>query len=194
MKLISGRTKADGRLRSRHATGGEVQEAFNQYREGLDSLALFLTGDPRLAEACIVDARALASTHNHVFEEWLEHWARRATILSAIDMQKTRIAQLASAYERCPCPHQEHASTAPEIAELLNKQGEGFIYRTDVLCRCALVLRGIENYSSSEAALMLNISRAAFNGAYCAALQSLAIVTPEMAVDLAGIDSHCVSL
>lgn len=193
MKLICTRTKADGKLRSRHASEGEVQEAFNEYREGLDSLALFLTGDPRLAEACIVDARALASTHNHVFEEWLEHWARRATILSAIEMQKARIAELASAYERCPCPHREHASIAPEVAELLKKQGEALIYRTDVLCRCALVLRGIENYSSGEGALMLNISRAALSAAYCAALESLAIMTREMVVDLEGIDSHSVS-
>jgi DNA-directed RNA polymerase specialized sigma24 family protein len=194
MKLISRRTKADDKLRSRHASEGEVQEAFNEYREGLDSLALFLTGDPSMAEACIVDARALASTHNHVFEEWLEHWARRATILSAIEMQKASIAQLASGYERCPCPHQEHASIAPEFAGLLKNRGESLIYRTDVLCRCALVLRGIENYSAGEGALMLNISRAAFNGAYCAALQSLAIMTREMVVDLDGIDSHCVSL
>lgn len=184
MKFLCKRATPDSSSHVRHATADDVRNAFVEYREDLDWLALVLTGDHEMAEACIVDACTLATTENQVFEEWLEHWARRATIRSAIEMQRGRIVQLGTAYERRPCPHQEHTSLSPDIAELVRKQGDSLIPRMDVLCRCALVLRGIEDYSSREASVMLDVSRRALDAAYCAALDALAVLSCELLRDL----------
>jgi DNA-directed RNA polymerase specialized sigma24 family protein len=45
-----------------------------------------------------------------------------------------------------------------------------------VLCRCALVLCGIEKYSTREAALLLGIDYTSVESAYCAALQFLDVI------------------
>ncbi len=162
-------------------TTEQLKRAFLDYRDDLHWLALFLTGDEVMAEACVVDACALATTGNKVFEEWLEHWARRSTVRSAIEMQKSRIAQLAAAYERRPCHHREHHSFVPEVL----KENDGATLRMDALCRFAIVLRGIEGYSSHESALLLNVSRTAIDAAYCAALEALAILQHEPRADYA---------
>lgn len=191
MKLLCRKTAPGGKPQVHRATAEEVRKAFLEYREELDWLAFFLIGDQAMAEACIVDACALASTQNQVFEAWLEHWARRATVRSAIELQRSRIVQRAAAYEGRACPHQEHASLAPETVEALKHLSDSAVPRIDVLCRFAIALRGIEGYSSRESALLLNISRLALDAAYCAALESLAILNREILGDLeACIEPH----
>ncbi len=161
-------------LNTQRATPEQLHNVFIDHRQDLYWLALFLTGDEITAEACIVDACALATTGNKVFAEWLEHWARRSTVRSAIDTQKGRIAQLAASYERRPCSHRDHQPLAPESITLLRDSGLAPL-RMDALCRFAIVLRGIEGYSAHESALLLNISRAVFDAAYCAAMDTLTI-------------------
>lgn len=46
----------------------------------------------------------------------------------------------------------------------------------NVFCRFVLILLGVEQLSSSEAAILLGISKHAVDIAYCAALESLEIV------------------
>lgn len=175
MKFLCKRVMPNGRSHVHHATPDEIQKMFLRYREELHGLALFLTADQALAEACMVDARAVAATQNRVSGEWLERWARRAIIRSAIDLQKARLSSLGAVYERRPCPHPGHASLAPAVAEKVKEQGGSLLCLMDALCRCALVLRGIENTPPHDAALLLGISRCALNAAYCAALETLAI-------------------
>jgi DNA-directed RNA polymerase specialized sigma24 family protein len=184
MKLLCRKAAKARRPQVNRATADDIRKAFLEYRDELHWLALFLTGDQAMAKACIVDACALASTQNQVFEEWLNRWARRATVRSAIEKQKSRIIQLAAPYERNPCPHQEHESLAPETVELLKQFSGSALLRIDVLCRFAIVLRGIEDYSPRESALMLNISRSALDAAYCAALESVAILNREIGGEL----------
>ena len=172
-----------------HATGEEVRNAFREHREELAWLAVFLTVDAELSKACVVDALALATMPKDVFARSLERWTRRCTILSAIEMQQWRISLLASVYERTPCCHRNHAPLAPVVLDVLYERPEEVGLRLDVLCRAALVLRGIERYSATDSALILGVSRTAVEAAYCAALQELEILSCEMLVDL-GTGSH----
>jgi DNA-directed RNA polymerase specialized sigma24 family protein len=174
------RTTEETHQKQGHATASDVGRVFTDYRQELEWLALFLTGDEKLVEACLVDARTLATTENQVFEEWLEHWARRATINSAAGMQQSRIRQLAATYERRPCLHGEHGPLPSESAELLKLRSPVLTSRLDVLCRFALVLRGIERYSTLESALMLGVGKVSLEAAYCAALESVTTLECEL--------------
>jgi DNA-directed RNA polymerase specialized sigma24 family protein len=168
-----------------HATADDFRKAFTEHREELEWLAFFLTGNQDLVQSCMVDAYALAVTQKQVFLDWLEHWSRRATILSAIKMQQSRIAQLGAAYRRHPCPHREHARLTPEEIELLKTHPNDIVGRIDVLCRFALVMRGIEEYPPKQSALMLDVNGVAFEAAYCAALESLQMLKYEI-LDVVG--------
>jgi DNA-directed RNA polymerase specialized sigma24 family protein len=163
-----------------------MHKAFSDYREELAWLALFLTGDNEVAEACIVDACAVATTHNGVFLEWLGRWARRATIQSALEIRRSRIAQLASAYERHPCPHHQHAALPADAVSLLMEHYALLRCRLDVLSRFALILRGIEGFSPLDCALTLGISKTAVETAYCTALQSLEVFSCQLLTQLDG--------
>ena len=49
-------------------------------------------------------------------------------------------------------------------------------HNLDVLCRFVLILCGVEQRSSSEAALLLEISQHAVEVAYCAAVEALEVI------------------
>ncbi len=156
-----------------HATTEDVCTTFTKHREELTWLAGFLTGDEQLAAACVVDACALAAASNNVFVDWLGCWARRATIRSAIEMQRLRIAQLAPAYKQRPCTHGWHPALPDEDLKFVVACSDGLCRQLDVLCRFALVMRGIEKYSALDAALMLGVTKSSLEAAYCEALHSL---------------------
>lgn len=187
MKPATGKDEPSGG-RPGPATAGEFRRLFTEYRAALNWLAEFLTGDENMAAACLIDACALAETQNEVLQEWLLHWARRATIRSAIEMQHARIAQLAAAYERHPCTHPQHAALSQESTELLVAQSNVLRDRLDVLCRFVLVMRGLERYSFPDIALLLGFSRPAVETVYCAALELLEAIRCETrsARDLSG--------
>ncbi|HEY2171684.1 MAG TPA: hypothetical protein VGJ30_18815, partial [Candidatus Angelobacter sp.] len=126
-------------------------------------LAEFLTGDEMMAWACVIDAQAPAETRNTGGEEWFWSWRREAIIRSALDMKRVRIAQLASVYDRRCCVHCEHA-LAPEHADLLASKREPVKRHLDVLCRFALILRGVEQRSTAETSEVLGISNYAVEG------------------------------
>lgn len=106
-------------------------------------------------------------------------------------MKRSRIAQLATVYERMRCQHGKHGQLDPEALDLvLAKTGE-LTLRLDVLCRAALVLRGIEHYSPGRAASMLGVSRTAVEAAYCRALHSIDVLTCEALMDLDIYPQQC---
>jgi len=49
-------------------------------------------------------------------------------------------------------------------------------HQLDVLCRFVLILCGVEQRSSGEAAVLLGISKQVVAAAYCAALESLEVI------------------
>jgi DNA-directed RNA polymerase specialized sigma24 family protein len=167
----------------RYAIGEEVRKAFREHKEELAWLAVFLTGDAELAEVCVVDAFALATTPGDESVELLERWTRCCTIRSAVEMQQSRISLLACIYERTPCRERNHDPLAPVALDLLYDKPEELGLCLDVLCRAALVLRGIEHYSPSESAQILKISRTAVESAYCAALEFLEVLSCKMLMD-----------
>ena len=180
-------TQPDGFFR--YATGEEVRIVFREHKEALAWLAVFLTGSAELAKVCVVDALALATAPSDVVAESLERWTRCCTIRSAIEMQQSRISLLASIYERNPCRRWNHATLSPVVLALLYDNPEELGLCLDVLCRAALVLCGIEGYSSTDAALMLGLSRTAVEAAYCTASEFLEILSCKMLVD-SGADAQ----
>jgi len=154
----------------------ENGEVFNQYREELEWLANFLTGDEKVAAACVVDACALAESENPGFQAWLLEWARLATIRSAVQIQQRRIAQLSSAYMQRRCIHRGHAALSSDWTEILVEETKVLIAKLDVLCRCALVICGLEKRSAHEAALLLGVDPISVEGAYCAAIKFLDVI------------------
>ncbi|MBV9341325.1 MAG: hypothetical protein JO159_10615 [Acidobacteria bacterium] len=149
---------------------------FSEYRETLVWLANFLTGDKNVAEACVIDACALAEAQTPGLQGWPVEWARLATIRSAMEMQQKRIAQLSSVYAHRPCIHGGHRALVQESIEVLVAESDALIGKLDVLCRFALLLCGLEKHSAQKAALLLSIEHASVEGAYCAAVRYLKVI------------------
>ena len=168
------------------ASADEIRTAFTQHKQELIWLAEFLTGDEIMASACVIDARTRSENRNAITEEWFWTWPRETTIRSALDLQRVRIDQLASVYERRDRIHCQHASLSADAAELLTLEFDGVRLRLDVLCRFALILCGVEQRSVTEAAQLLGISKHAVEGAYCAALESLEVIYSQFMLEAYG--------
>jgi hypothetical protein len=154
----------------------EIGNVFTQYCDELEWLANFLTGDKNVAAACVIDACALAESANPDFQEWLLEWARVGTIRSAVQIQQQRIAQLSSAYMARSCIHRGHAALSGDSVAIVIEESSALIMKMDVLCRCALVICGLEGRSTREAALMLGVEQCSVEGAYCAAIHFLKVL------------------
>jgi hypothetical protein len=157
---------------------GEIATVFSEYREELEWLADFLTGNHAIAAACFTDACAQAGAESPGFQGWLLKWARLATIRSAVQIQQRRIAELSSTYNRRPCIHEGHPALSADCIEFLVTQSD-VVTRMDALCRCVLVICGIEKHSAAEAGILLALDRTTVEGAYCAALQLLEVISCE---------------
>ena len=92
-----------------------IRTPFAEHNQELTWLAEFLTGDETVASACVMDASTLTEGENGKDQEWLWPWPREATICSALDVQRVRIAQLSSVYDRCDCVYGEHAALPVEM-------------------------------------------------------------------------------
>lgn len=170
------------------ATADEIRAAFTEHREELAWLAGFLSADEMVAAACIIDARKLAQNEGIVVQEWLWTSARDATIRSALDVQRVRIAQLSSAYDRRASTHVPHPALPLDMdtLEFLVRESDQIRLRLDSICRFVLVLCGTENRSSQQVARLLGIGEHAVEAAYCAALQSLDVIRSQAIVEAYG--------
>ena len=165
----------------RYATADDIRGVFGDYHNVLHWLALFLVGDVKMADACIVDACNIAPTRGPVFHEWLVHWAARATIRSALHTQHAQIAQLVPEYERTAPVHENLSPLSAECVRLLIQNSELIHARLDVLCRFVLVLHGIGKDSWGEVAVQLGISPTAAERAYRVAFDTLRLLQRESA-------------
>ena len=160
------------------ATAEEIRSAFAEHKQELTWLAEFLTNDELMASACLADAGNLSKSSNkedEVCQEWARSWPREATIRSAVDFKRMRIAELSCAYEGEACG-QQHFPLALDTIELVVRESEFLRLRLDSLCRFALILCGFEQHSAVEAARLLGISKRAVEGAYGTALESLEVI------------------
>jgi hypothetical protein len=141
--------------RSGFASYEDVPNVFRDFRGQLERLAYFITGDEDVAAACVEDASGLSQSPNQVFEEWLLHWARYATIRSTIDAVRSQIQQRSRRYDRPACVHGRHESLSADLLELFVEGSDILVTRLDVISRAALVICGIEKHSTRDAALLL---------------------------------------
>jgi len=72
--------RPNGGLASSH----EIQSAFDEQREYLYWIALLITGDEALANQAVVNASALSANYSSVFRDWLNGWAKHATVRAAV--------------------------------------------------------------------------------------------------------------
>jgi len=156
-----------------------VDIVFSQNREELEWLANFLTGDEKIAEACVVDACAQAELENPGLQEWPSKWASMSTIRSAAQILQQRIAQLSSAYMQSGYIHEGHTVLSSDWCNVLLEESSVVCARLDIFCRFALVICGLEKRSANEAALLLGVDPASVEGAYCAAIKSLEVISCE---------------
>lgn len=171
MKLASILEKILGN--HREVTADDIRNLFGDYHNALHWFAVFLVGDDKLADACIVDACAIAQTQTPAFHEWLVHWAARATVQCALQRQRPRIAELAADYEKSEPDPVEIPPLSAEYFRLLVKNSEDIHARLDILGRFVLVIRGIAKDSYGEVAAQLGISRSAVERAYRVAFDTI---------------------
>ncbi len=172
-------------IRGNHrcAKADDIRKVFGDYHNVLRWLAVFLIGDDKLADDCIVDACAIAQTRSRDFHEWLVHWAARATVGCALQLQHARIVELAPEYEKSEPVEEEHPPLSAGYVRMLAEKSEEVHARLDVLCRFVLVMRGIAKYSCVEVATQLGISPSAVERAYCLAFDTLDLASSEVLCD-----------
>ncbi|MBV9609359.1 MAG: hypothetical protein JO187_07360 [Acidobacteria bacterium] len=154
----------------------DAHSNLSQCLTGLEWLAFFMTANVDVATACVVDACGVAESANHGSDALTIEWARYGTIRTAIQSQQVRIAQLSSTYERRSCMHRPHAELSAESIELVIAEDGPLLMKLDALCRCALVICGIEKRSVREAASLLGVTDSIVRAAYCNALEYLDVV------------------
>ena len=154
----------------------EIRTAFIENKQALTWLAEFLTGDEMIASACVIDACNLTEREYEIGQEWFWTWSRNATIHSALDIERSRIAQLSPVYDHGGCIHEHHAPLFQDMIGFVASESDTIRHKLDVLCRFVLILCGVEQRPPCEAARLLGISRHAVDVAYCAALDSLEII------------------
>ena len=160
----------------RYATADDIRRVFGDYHNALHWLAVFLIGDEKLADSCIVDACNIAQTRGPIYHEWLVHWAARATVRCAFQSQHAQIAQLAAEYEKNESVYEMHSPLSAECFRLLIQNSELIHARLDVLCRFVLVLRGIGKDSCDAVAAQLGISPISAERAYNVAFDTLGLL------------------
>ena len=189
MKLTAILEKISGN--HRYATADDIRNVFGDYHNALHWFAVFLIGDEKFADACIIDACTIAQTQTPSFHEWLVHWAARATVRCAFQRQHARIAELAPKYEKSEPVQIELPPLSAEYFQLLVKNSEDIHARLDVLCRFVLVIRGIAKDSFDKVAAQLGISRSAVEQAYGVAWDTLDLASYEVHRTAMGVPPGC---
>ena len=162
-------------------TADAIRGTFVEHQEELTWLAGFLTGDDVLAEACVADACASAQ---RLSVDLLPMTPEFATFHSAVQMQRSRVAELCEIYEARECAPRSHERLLPESLEFLVTESDVIRARLDALCRFVLVLCGIEKCSAAQAAQWLGVNECAVEAAYDAALDSLEVFYCESQIGL----------
>jgi DNA-directed RNA polymerase specialized sigma24 family protein len=160
--------RPNGGLASSH----EIQSAFDEQREYLYWIALLITGDDALAKLAVVDASALSSNYSGVFRDWLNGWAKYATVRAAVREVRDLISVSASHYVDSSFEHRDNdVLSDDQIMSLRHVDPREITAALDPLARCALVLRGIQHASLVDCALLLDVSRGIVARAYSQALR-----------------------
>ena len=104
-------------------------------------------------------------------------WAARATLRSALQMQRADVAELAPTHERFEGVDEKRSPLSPEDLQLLIEESDALRARLDILCRFVLVMHGIAKESCEEVAAQLGVSQSAVQRAYCVAFDTLHLMS-----------------
>jgi DNA-directed RNA polymerase specialized sigma24 family protein len=163
-----GQQRPNGGLASSH----EIQSAFDEQREYLYWIALLITGDDALADLAVVNASALSANYSSVFRDWLNGWAKYATVRAAVREVRDLISASASQYVDSSSEHSDDdVLSDDQITLLRHVDPREIIAALDPIARCALVVRGIQHASLADSAILLDVSRGIVAGAYSQALR-----------------------
>jgi hypothetical protein len=156
-----------------------IQMVFSRYQTELEWLAYFVTGDKRVAAACVADACTLSPSHNDFFDEWLLTWARHATMRIAVQAVAARLHQFSAIYEQQTTAECECLPVVCVDIALIKEESRSFIGRLDVLSRCALIICGVYERSFPETAFLLGVGKSSLEKAYCVALKAVEVIRLE---------------
>jgi DNA-directed RNA polymerase specialized sigma24 family protein len=148
--------RPNGGLASSH----EIQSAFDEQREYLYWIALLITGDQALANQAVVNASALSANYSSAFRDWLNGWAKYATVRAAVrEVRDLILASACQSVDSSSEHHDDDVLSDDQIMLLRRADPQEIIAALDPLARCALVLRGIQHASLADCALLLDVSR-----------------------------------
>ena len=160
--------RPNGGLASSH----EIQSAFDEQRDYLYWIALLITGDKALADLAVVNASSLSANYSSVFRDWLNGWAKYATVRAAVREVHDLISASATYFAESPSDEaDDDVLSGNQIASLRLVDPREVIAALDPLARAAFVLRGIQHASIADCALLLDVPRRIVAAAYCRALR-----------------------
>ena len=160
--------RPQGSLASSH----EIRSAFVEQGDYLNWIALIITGDHALADRAVINASDLSASYSSVFRDWLMGWTNTATVRAAVREVRDLISASASRYIDSSCEHPDNdVLSDDQIASLRHLDTRDIVAALDPLARSALVLRGIQHFSITDCALLLDMPRRIVAAAYCGALR-----------------------
>jgi hypothetical protein len=154
------------------ASSRENRSAFVEQRDYLNWIALIITGDDALADRAVISASDLSASCSSVFRDWLMGWTNTATVRAAVREVRDLISASASRYIDSSCEHSDNdVLSDDQIVSLRHVDTRDIVAALDPMARCALVLRGIQHFSITDCALLLDMSRRIVAAAYCRAVR-----------------------
>jgi DNA-directed RNA polymerase specialized sigma24 family protein len=155
------------------ASSHEIQAAaFLEQRDHLQWIALIITGEHALADRAVITASDLSTSYSSVFRNWLMGWTNTATVRAAVREVRELISASASCYiDSSYEPSDNDVLSDNQIASLRHVDTEDIVAALDPLARSALVLRGIQHFSITDCALLLDMPRRIVAAAYFRAVR-----------------------
>jgi hypothetical protein len=155
------------------ASSHEIQAAaIVEQRDHLHWIALIITADHALADRAVVGASELSTNYSSVFRDWLMGWTNTATVRAAVREVRELISASASSYIDSSYEHSDNdVLSEHQIASLRHVNTEDIVAALDPLARSALVLRGIQRFSITDCALLLDMPRRIVAAAYFRAVR-----------------------
>jgi DNA-directed RNA polymerase specialized sigma24 family protein len=143
---------------SAYASAADFYQLFMKDMNRLYTLSLLLTADHSLAEECLVRGLDDSSSSTRIFKEWLQSWATRTIIQSAIQIIRPRPGD----------------GRTPDRKAAMNQPAElAAVIELPPFERFVFVLSVLERYSDQECSLLLNTNRGEVTAARTHALQSI---------------------
>jgi len=146
----------------------QLNAAFDSDSGFLLWLAEVITGDSKVAEECLVDARKISQQQSGLFVDWLSQWARSATVQQAIQRAHGQILLVSHSYDQICCPHGGHALIPLEqMRELQSLSAQEIVSALDPFVRAVGILRGVSHCVLQDCSIRLGATRTSVAAAYC---------------------------